>query len=98
MITVLAGNNQALHFLDNFAKVRIAELGGLYSVSAYPINKDQNPSTLAEYHHLETAQHEFDELVNAIEAGKDFYRMARTLYDAEQIMVHDARVKRRGGS
>jgi len=97
-MTVLDGNNQALYFLDNFAKVRIAELGDLYSVSAYPINKDQNPSTLAEYHHRETAQHEFDELVNAIETGKGFYRMARTLYDTEQVMVHGARVKRRGGS
>lgn len=98
LFTVQAGNNRTMCFLDSFAKVQMAELQHNWLVSAYPVEKEQGPSTLGEYYHQETAQREFDELCHAIESGKSFYRMAPSFYDTEQVMVHGARVKRRGGS
>lgn len=102
MFTVVTGKTHEIVNLNQYARVIINEFicegRPTYVVQACPVDKRTGTCVLGEYWHRAIAELEMSGLINAIETGKSFHRMARSLYDSEEIDIKDARVRRRGGS
>ena len=95
---IMTGERNELVSLDQVETIKIVPYEKDFAISAFPKDDGKKPRTLGRYYHRSVAEDEMMRLYMAVEGGAKGYMMAETHFDQEEILVHDARVRRKGGS
>ena len=97
MMPIMTGNGEIM-FLDRMEAIKIVEFESSYSIAAYPADDGKKARMIARYHMKATAQEELKKLLDALYYSDTPYCAAPSMYDLEERQIHDARVRRKGGS
>lgn len=95
---ILNGSKKEVLNSDFIERICIAEKdnGDVLIIASY--GDGPRPATMAKYKDLKEAQDVLGDMLRALAGGQTYYEMPESRLFYEQVMIKDARTRRKGGS